>query len=228
MGFACPSFRGGKRMPTTEITGLSTGQIVSLVATSSVVAAFLTQGLAWFREWWGEAKQAKFAALYISIALEAYARTCASLISDSEAYEASNEAAGAGHGNIAEIPEYPEVDWQAFGIKHAERAMTFRTKIDNDRAMIRDMWEHGDEDDIVPFVREKSGEHGLAALAMAEMFRAQHGLNPLDDFGKYSTQAYLARRHAEQVEERVRYEERRRKQTEELFGQKAAEGEPQT
>lgn len=215
-------------MPTTDVTGLSTGQIVSLVATSSVVAAFLTQGLAWFREWWGEAKQAKFAALYISIALEAYARTCASVISDSETYEASNESAGAGHGNIAEIPEYPDVDWKAFGIKHAERAMTFRTKIDNDRAMIRDLWEHGEEEDIVPLVREKSGEHGLAALAMAEMFRAQRGLNPLDDFGEFSTQSYLTRRHAEHVKRRVRYEEGQRKWNAELLGHKAAEDAPQT
>lgn len=195
-------------MSAAEITGLSTVQIVSLVATSSVVAAFLTQGFAWLREWVGEAKQAKFAALYISIALESYARTCASLIGDSETYEWSSEAAGTAHGNIAELPDFPEVDWKAFGIKHAERAMTFRTKIDNDRAMIRDMWENLDEDDIVPIVREKAGEHGLAALAMAEMFRAQHGLGPLDDFGEYSTQSYLTRRHNEYAEKRTRQEDR--------------------
>ena len=186
---------------------------------SGVLAALFTQGLAWLREWRGESKQAKFAALYIAITLEAYARTCASVIGESETYEASEENAGVGHGNLAEIPEFPEVDWKAFGIKNAERAMAFRTRIDNDRAMIRETWEHADEDDIVPLVREKSGEHGLDALAMAKDFRSQHRLTPLAESGQFSTQSYLQRKHDEYVEKRKRWEEGQRKMIQELFAQ---------
>lgn len=200
-------------------TGWTTAQIVTLVATSSVVSALLTQGLAWLREWLGETKQAKFAALYIALALEAYARTCATDIGESETYEASSEAAGAPHGNLTELPDFPEVDWRAFGIKQSEQAMGFRVEIDNERAMIRDLWEHEDEDTVVPVVRELAAKLGLKAFAMSENFRKQRGLTLLDQSGEYSTKNFLDRKHREYVEKRIRDEERRRKSNAELFAE---------
>lgn len=200
-------------------TGWTTAQIITLVATSSVVSALLTQGLAWLREWLGEAKQAKFASLYIALALEAYARTCATDIGESETYEASSEAAGVPHGNLSELPELPEVDWRAFGIKQSEQAMGFRVEIDNERAMIRDLWEHEDEDTVVPVVRELAAKLGLKALALSENFRTQRGLTLPDQSGEYSTKNFLARKHREYAEKRTREEERRRKSNAELFAE---------
>lgn len=173
---------------------------------SGVLAALFTQGLAWLREWLGENKQAKFAALYVAIALESYARACATMIGESETYDASDGAAGSAHINLPELPEYPEVDWKAFGIRNAEKAMAFRTKIDADRATFREMWEHLDPEDVVPDVRERTARHGMTALSMAATFRAAYGLNPLDDFGEFTTEGFLKRKHDEHVERRVRYE----------------------
>jgi hypothetical protein len=184
---------------------------------SGMLAALFTQGLSWLRDTWRDKRDAKFAALYIATALEAHARTCAALTGDSELYEDSGENAGKPHGNIAEMAEYPEVEWKAFGIKDSERAMAFRTKIDADRAMIRERWEFEDEDSIVPEVREKSAEYGLTALRMAETFRAKHGLSPLDDFGEFTTEGYLTDRHENYVAKRLAYEARR-KQGDDRFG----------
>lgn len=199
--------------------GWTTAQIITLVATSSVFAALLTQGLAWLREWHGETKQAKFAALYIALALEAYARTCATDIGESETYEASGEAAGAPHGNLTELPDFPEVDWKAFGIKQAEEAMGFRVEIDNECAMIRDLWEHEDEDTVVPIVRELIAKLGLKALTMSENFRKQRRLALLDQSQEYSTKNFLDRKLKEHVEKRLLYEERARKSMSDLFAE---------
>lgn len=173
---------------------------------SGVLAALFTQGLSWLRDSWRDRRDAKFSALYIAIALEDYARTCATLLSESENWESSNENAGAPHGNIAGMPDYPEIEWKAFGIKDAERAMAFRTKINSDHSMFSGLWEFSDEDQIVPEVREKAAEHGLTALRMAAVFRARRGLNPLDDFGEFTTEGYLTENHESYVAKRLSYE----------------------
>ncbi|WP_436063723.1 MULTISPECIES: hypothetical protein [unclassified Phenylobacterium] len=176
-----------------------------------MLAAIFTQGLGWLRDFWRERRDGKFAALYIATALEAYARTCATLVSESETYDRSDQNAGKPHGNIVDMPEYPDVEWKAFGIKDSEKAMAFRTKIDSDRSMFTGLWEHLDEDDIVPEVREKAAQHGLTALGMASTLRAKHNLLPLDDFGEFTTEGYLTEKRDEYVARRVKEEERRRK-----------------
>ena len=190
--------------PTTTLT---MGGIILLVGTSSVVATVITLCASWAKDRWVEGKAAKFTALYIAIALEEYARTTATILWESESHSDTGGHAGTAHGHLAELPEYPEVNWQAFGIKNAEAAMTFRTDVGAQHTFMTGLWEVGDEDDAVLEFQERAAKMGLAALALADQFRRDHSLTPLDQSGEWSTKNDLTRRHERFVARRIKFQE---------------------
>lgn len=185
----------------------SAAQIVTLAAGSSVLAAILTQGVAWIREWLGENREGKFAALYIAIALETYAEECSTVIYDTRNYVSSDGNVGERHGNLASIPEYPAVNWQAFGIKPAEEAMNFRTEVGTAREAIKFLWNVDFEDAVVEQVLADSAELGLRAFRMAKQFRTRKGLSPRPHVREFSVETHLETCHYANVERRRRSEE---------------------
>jgi len=196
----------------------STVNIVALVAGSSVLAAVVTQGLSAWRDSRRTNKDAAFSALYMAIAFEAYANECASLIGDSENHDSSRGAAGKAHGNLPQLPPYPEeVEWKAFGLKRTTRALSFRTEVDSLRAMISGHWEFGDEDDIVPMVREEAAELGVKALEIAADLRRSKHIEPMPETGDWSVQSFLRRKREEYRKDRKLREESNRRWNAELL-----------
>ncbi|HEX3365208.1 hypothetical protein [Phenylobacterium sp.] len=200
--------------PTTAWTA---GGIIGLVAGSSVIASVVTLSATWVRDLLGWNARRKFAALYLAIALEQYARTTATLLGESETHDDSNGAAGTAHSNFAALPEYPGVDWEAFGIKRAEAAMGLRTEVDSQRSWISGYWEFAEEEEVVPEMQERAAKLGLKAFEMAEGFRKDFGLTPLDQSDEWSTKKDLARKHEKFVARRLKYEERQRAANAEMF-----------
>lgn len=195
-----------------------TVNIVALVAGSSVLAALVTQGLSAWRDRRRVNKDAAFSGLYMALAFESYANECASLIGDSENYDSSHGAAGKAHGNLPLLPPYPEeVEWKAFGLKRTTRALSFRTEVDSLRAMISGHWEFGDEDDIVPMVREEAAKLGAKALDLAADLRRSKHIEPMTETGDWSVHDFLRRKKEEYEEARKLREERNRQWNAELL-----------
>lgn len=172
---------------------------------SGVLAAAFTQGIAWLREWWGETKEGKFSALYLAIALEAYADACSTLIYDSHNWDSSSGNVGREVGQIDSLPDYPAVNWKALGIEDTVAAMSFRSDVDSARGSLTNLHEYGDEDDIVEQVRVSAAEIGLAAAMLAKRFRSDKKLpalreSPAEEHLRESQDRYLERRR--KVEER--------------------------
>lgn len=138
---------------------------------SGVLAALFTQGIGWLREWWGETKEGKFAALYLAIALEAYADACSTLIYDSHNWDSSSGNAGREVGQIDSLPDYPAVNWKALGIEDTVAAMSFRSDVDFAQGQLTYMHEFSDDDDIVEQARMSAADMGLAAALLAKQFR---------------------------------------------------------
>jgi hypothetical protein len=191
--------------PTTAWTA---GGIIGLVAGSSVIASVVTLSATWVRDLLGWNAKRKFAALYLAIALEEYARATATLLGESETHYSSDGAAGTAHANIAALPEYPVVDWEAFGIKRAEAAMGFRTDVDSQRSWISGYWEFADEDEVVPEMQERAAKLGLKAFEMAEGFRKDFGLTALDQSDEWTTKNDLGRHLESFIKRRAEQEKR--------------------
>jgi hypothetical protein len=182
---------------------ITTGGIVALVAGSSVLAAFINQGITIAKDWWTVRRDASFSALYIAIALESYASDCAADVSDSENHEYSNGHAGSPKGNIRDLPDFDSnIEWKPFGIKRTTQAMSFRIEVETTKTMIRDMWEFDDEDGIVPLVRYEASRLGSKALALAIELRDQWNIDPVDYTSEWNVKKYLEERHAEYVRDR--------------------------
>lgn len=198
---------------------ITTGSIIALVAGSSVLAAFVNQGLTVIRDWWMARRDAAFSGLYLAIALESYAGDCAAKISDSENYESSGGHAGSPQGNIGDLPDYPAtMEWKPFGIKGTTQALSFRVEVETTKTMIRDSWEFGDEDDIVPLVREEAARLGVKALTLAIDIRKQWKIDPVDYSGEWNVRQYLDERRAHYEQKRKARDERNRAWNAELFG----------
>jgi len=166
---------------------------------SGVLAAAFTQGIGWLREWSGETKEGKFAALYLAIALEAYADACSTLIYDSHNWDSSSGNAGRAVGQIDSLPDYPEVNWKALGIEDTVAAMSFRSDVDFARSYLTAMHEFDDDDDIVEQTRMSAAEMGLAAAMLAKRFRFDKRLPALkrasaEEHLRESKEKYLERR----------------------------------
>lgn len=185
----------------------STAELLTIVAGSSVIAAAMTQGVGIVRDWYKAKRDAKFSALYLAITLESYADECATLIGDSQNHENSNGHAGAAHGNLADLPEYPAaVEWKPFGIKDTTKAMSFRVEVDTRKASFSGHWEFGDEEEIVPLVREEAARLGVKALTLAASFRESWGIDPVDYSAKWNVQDYLKDAWESHVKKREAYE----------------------
>jgi hypothetical protein len=160
-------------MPTTEFT---TAGIITLVAGSSVLAAFVTQGVSWLRDYLNRSQEEAFARLYIVAALEAYASVAARAISDSEIYEVSNGEAGTHWHNIPDFPPYPDmIDWKALGTKLTKLALAFPVDIEAAQALIAFEWDVvNDHELVLPTVREKTARAGARALQLAAKLQDEY------------------------------------------------------
>lgn len=185
--------------------GITTTQLIVLLLSSSVLAAFLTQGAVWLRDWLAETKNRKFAALYLALALEDYGEMLSDDIMDAE-----NEAAQSQEGrflfSVRAVPDYPEVDWKALGIKRTVAAMSFRVKVDRIRTQYSAEAEFVDFEDVSIAARISAVELGREAIALGRAFRKEGDLpkrdmvNPLDHFDR------VMARHEEVLRKRAAYD----------------------
>lgn len=166
---------------------------------SGVLAAVLTQGVAWLREWLGESKEGKFAALYLAIALEAYADACSTLIYDSHNWDSSSGNTGREVGQIDNLPDYPAVNWKTLGIEDTVAAMSFRSDVEFAQGQLTYMHEFSDDQDIVEQARVSAANVGLTAALLAKKFRSDNKLPALkrafaEEHLRESKDKYLERR----------------------------------
>ena len=163
-------------------TALTSIEIVTLVAGSSVLAAVVTQGVSWLRDHMKSRSNREFAKVYLVAALEGYAAEASNAISDSENYETSDGQIGRPVGNIPMLDGFPDtIDWHSLGPDTTKQMLSFQVDIESVRASIAFEWDVvGDEDLIVPKVREKTALVGLKALQLAAALQAQHEGAPID------------------------------------------------
>lgn len=192
--------------------------IVALVAGSSVLAAFVTQGVAALRDRLKTRKDAGFSALYLALALEYYGAACASALGESDTYEASGGAAGAAHGNVPDMPDFPDsIEWKPLGLDHTTRALSFHVEIESAKAMIRDAWDvTNDEDYSITMMREEAARLGLKALDLAASFRSSWRIEPVDQSGEWTARKFLTERTEKLNVEKKQRQEQDRRMNEEL------------
>jgi hypothetical protein len=197
---------------------LDTSSTIALVASSSVIAAIITQGLGEYREWLKLKKDSGFSSLYLALALEAYASECSIVIGDSENYDASGGNAGVAHRYIPDFAPYPEtIEWKPMGLKSATAAMSFRVDVETTRAMISGYWEFGDEDDAVPLVRLETARLGCEALRLALTLRKLGSILPTksnDD--DWNVNYFLAEQYKKYLTQRNERELRNKQMIEEM------------
>lgn len=168
-------------MPAGE-NAFTTWGIITLVGGSSVFAAIVTQGVGWLRDWWKAKVNREFATVYLVAALERYANEASNAISDSENYDSSDGEIGRAVVNVPELTAYPDsIEWTALGPKTTKRMLAFQVEIEAIRSSIAFHWEvTGDEDFVIPDVREKTALVGLKALQLAAVLEAEYAGEPID------------------------------------------------
>lgn len=195
----------------------TTASIIALVAGSSVLAAIVTQCVTWIRDWRKNKIDGSFAALYLAIALEAYASQCASALGESETYDASEGHGGRPHGNVPDMPDFPEsIEWKPFGITDTTKAMSHRVEIGSTQAMVKDCWEFDEPEDVVPIIQLEMARLGRKALDLAVEFRSTWKIVPVDYTGEWNVSTYLTEKLNDHVTRQQHRLEQKRKMTEEL------------
>lgn len=196
--------------PTTTFT---TASVIGIAAGSSVLAAFVTQGLTMLRDRFTTRRDGTFSALYLAAQLESYASLSATYIGDNETHDGSDGHAGTAHGNVPDLSPYnQEIDWKALKIAVTDAALSFRVEVESTQAMITDAWDIvGDEDFVLPTVYEETARLGQKALQMATALRAKWKIPPVTYPNKnWNVRDHLAERLAHYVEQRRKTDESNR------------------
>ena len=201
------TFRRNRRIRAVTLGALrmveiGTWQVIGLVAGSSVLAAALNQGVTLVSGMVTRERDKNFGRLYLALSLEEYASTCSDVISQSEAYEASDQAAGSPQAYIPPLAPYPEtVNWTVLGLAATNRLLAFRVEVEAIRAQIRDSLEH-DVQAGVEETRTYSAAMGLKALNIARTLRTEAGAPlPVLDL-EWSIEEYLDSKHDQYIAER--------------------------
>ena len=146
--------------------------VIGASATSTIIH-FCIQA---FRDAGHKRTEADFSALYLALALEAYADGCAKLIGESSTDRASRGDMGKHHPSILPVAGFPEtINWKALGIERSAKILSFPIRVDAERARLADHAEYVlDEDEIGFHVERKAARYGLEALALATELRKQN------------------------------------------------------
>jgi hypothetical protein len=160
--------------------------IVTLVATTGILSALLTQLLTGIREGWAARRrtraQAGYHALRLAVVLEAYANMCAAFLAkNSNAQTRDGEQFPDWDITLPKLPPYPEdaEGWHAIDLKLAARALNLRNRIDGSQGVIHSSIEYT-EDELEHDLDEQAAARGLEAWDLAVAFRRKHGLEQVD------------------------------------------------
>ncbi len=178
--------------------------VVTLVASSSVVSALLTQALIWWRDAKGKGEDRRLATIYLTAALKNFAREAYALVMASERFEESHGAAGNLARNLPEPPcSLENIDWKVLGADRTGEFLEFVSQVEQLRAFVDTFWEmeldNGYASDVV---RQHAVRAGLRALQIVAGLEGRHVGDPVSIEGLGHLELRLERK-------RIEYEQRR-------------------
>lgn len=103
--------------------------------------------------------------------------------------------------------------------------MSFRVEVATAKAMLSDYWDFvGDEDDVVPLVRQETARLGKMALGLAIEFRKEWKIPSVDYSADWNVKTHLNERVERYEQDRKEREERSQKFNGEMFANMNADG----
>lgn len=200
------------------------GSFILAVATSTVCATLLNQGIVQFLDHRRRRETARLSALYAANALERYCEQCAHHLGEKETYISSSGHAGQDWGCLPDLPEYPaDIDWKRLGIPFTERMFAFRTGLESVQTMISAYYYEDPPDGGDHHVLEQLSKKGLEAGQLARDIRSEFNLTPVTPGGEYSSERYLRENLHRREEQHRRYLEDQERQRAELSAQAGSE-----
>lgn len=186
----CAKLEGSTTMADVSTFGLMLG--------SSVIAAALTHGVTAVKDGISTKKTADYSALYLAMTLEAYARECSNMLSESEMALASDDNAGKRHAYLPEFPAVPTtVDWKSLGIEITAMALALPVLIATTNVSIGTTWDLTEEDLALTELHEAGAEIGLQCFALARDVREKRSIPPLALNEKWNAFSHLINKQAE-------------------------------
>lgn len=181
-------------------------------AMAAAIGAITSFIVGWLRDIWRDRRDAKFSALYLAIALDAYVHACATVVRDSKAHDDTDGHQGTFHGNIPKLPEFPAtIEWKPLGIELATAAMSFRCEVDATAENIDEFWDVlCDEDECLPYFWEKACLLGQDAFRLAGQLLKEKRIPASDYLRPDDDRAYLENTLNKLIANRKRWEEQSR------------------
>ena len=177
---------------------------VLAVATSTVCATLINQGVTQWREHRAKKENGRLSALYLAELLERYCGACSTYLADKEAHTNSQGHAGNDWGCLPTIPEYPDdIDWKALGIPFTERVFRFRVDVEAIQGMISDAYSFDPPEGGDGHVLDNLPAKGLEANLIAQDLRRSFRLKPQPTDREWSSERHL-RESRDARQERIR------------------------
>ncbi|SRR6266851_6809190 len=164
-------------------TVLSISDILTLAFSTGVITALLNNLLGWLRDWKKDHTSTKrdprYSAMRIAVILEKFAIECANVISDNDLYKKAEGHAGAAHGTLPPLREFPaDTDWKALDPALSARTLSLPNELSLADGTIKFWWdiEPGDQGILLHACDLQAGKCGYIAWQLAADMRRGYGL----------------------------------------------------
>jgi hypothetical protein len=181
----------------------SSWNVITLVATTGVLSALLTQALTGMREWWLSSQNKKaragYHALRLAVMLEAYASACAIFVLDNGNVQTPpDEEFPNWSVKLPDLLPYPDdtEGWHAIELKLAGRVLNFRNRVSGSQGVILSTAEFS-EDELGDTLDAEAAGRGLEAWEIAVALRRRHGVDAVELIWDFIDSMQVALRSAE-------------------------------
>lgn len=163
---------------------VSAWDIAKLALSAGLVTAIANNFLVWLRDSRKDSKissrEATYSSIRISVILDEFAIKCAEIISDNDMYSRSGGHAGAPHGKLPSLAEYPgDIDWKSLDPTLTARVLSIPNELSLSEGTIK-FWEDVDRETVSTACDDQAGKCGYRAWKLAEDIRRRYKLPAFD------------------------------------------------
>lgn len=171
---------------------------------SGLLAAILTHAVGLLRDFWTKQEEAKTSSMFLTLALEAYADSCATREMDIGNHDRSGGHSGHAWATVPDFPEFSDkTNWRAIGVPLSMRVLECRARVITVQGYLEGILEFQGAEETVEETAFECIKLARHTLGVADALRGQFKLGERVTPYSWNVSEYADRQHEKMLVRRA-------------------------